>query len=430
MADVAPVAQTFFVDEFIESKYRLEGIVTVVDSFHLLTSLGHSKEAMQQIAFADMILMNKIDLVSNPEDLKSLISKVKSINAAATIYETKHSVVDPRVLLKIGGFNVRRALTVSQDFFKPEQPFEFASTYLLEGGKSYQLVIPAGPDESMKVVIAPVAQSITPSSNNTNNASIVPTEDTDMNGDNDEEKADNNNEASAGKLVEMVNSDIPSAIKSQSESAMQLFSDNREFKNKPSKSNITRSATINNKVSSNGTINIIDKPVFSLLDLTSGDSKYNIEITTSGEYILYTEHQPVEYYKEDNNIKGWRIIEDYSKTIDVNSFYCFKPSHEHDLSVSSVGIEINEPLNEKKLNNWLGKLLREKGNDLYRSKGILWLDGWTRRYVFHAVHMLWNGVADRIWLEDEKKTNQMIFIGKNLNRQELTKGFLDCVQKL
>ena len=112
------------------------------------------------------------------------------------------------------------------------------------------------------------------------------------------------------------------------------------------------------------------------------------------------------------------------------TYYSFKPAHEHDLSVSSVGIELALPLNSRRLDAWIGRLLKEKGNDLYRSKGVLWMDGWKGRYVFHAVHMLWSGKEDEVWKKDEKRMSRVIFIGKNLDRKALTEGFMSCVQTI
>src|SRR6188472_1826627 len=64
LADPAPVAQTFFVDEDVKAKAKLDSVTTVVDAKHVLLRLGDSKEAVEQIAFADQIVLNKADLVS------------------------------------------------------------------------------------------------------------------------------------------------------------------------------------------------------------------------------------------------------------------------------------------------------------------------------------------------------------------------------
>jgi G3E family GTPase len=93
LADPAPVVQTFFVDERIKSEFQLNGVVTVVDSKHIYQQIDHSTEAREQIAFADMVLLNKLDLI-NPEDLQELEYKIKVINGAARIYQTRNSDIE------------------------------------------------------------------------------------------------------------------------------------------------------------------------------------------------------------------------------------------------------------------------------------------------------------------------------------------------
>jgi len=98
LADPAPVVQTFFIDDRIRSEFQLNGVVTVVDSKHVWQQIDHSTEAREQIAFADLVLLNKIDLI-NPEDLQELEYKIRVLNGAARIYQTRNSDVDiPTVL--------------------------------------------------------------------------------------------------------------------------------------------------------------------------------------------------------------------------------------------------------------------------------------------------------------------------------------------
>ena len=83
-------------------------------------------------------------------------------------------------------------------------------------------------------------------------------------------------------------------------------------------------------------------------------------------------------------------------------------------------------LDEKKLNEWLGTLLRTKGQDIFRMKGVLAVKGRDMRFVFQGVHMLMDGRPDRPWGNDPRE-NALIFIGRNLNRQELNEGFKSCL---
>jgi G3E family GTPase len=92
-----------------------------------------------------------------------------------------------------------------------------------------------------------------------------------------------------------------------------------------------------------------------------------------------------------------------------------------------VGIVLDGAIQAKKLNAWLGKLLKEKGEDIFRMKGILHLKGDEQRFVFQGVHMMFDGQPDRRWHPGEERTNKLVFIGKNLNRQELTDGLKACL---
>src|SRR5688572_11424017 len=93
LADPAPVAQTFFVDDEMQHKLRLDGIVTLVDAKHIWQHIDESDEAREQVAFADVILLNKTDLVS-PEELDKLERKIRQLNAQARIHRTRDARID------------------------------------------------------------------------------------------------------------------------------------------------------------------------------------------------------------------------------------------------------------------------------------------------------------------------------------------------
>jgi G3E family GTPase len=115
LAAPAPVAQTFFVDQDVRAKTKLDAIVTVVDAKHLAARLKDSPEAEEQIAFADVILVNKVDLVS-PEELAAVEAKIRSINAYATLHRTRMSEIDLSLILDRGAFDLDRILEIEPDF--------------------------------------------------------------------------------------------------------------------------------------------------------------------------------------------------------------------------------------------------------------------------------------------------------------------------
>lgn len=228
LADPAPVAQTFFVDDEMSSQMRLDAIVTVVDAKHLVTHLddrkadGVENEAVEQLAFADRIVLNKVDLADSDE-LAEVERRIRQINGLAPIVRTTWGKVDLDRILDVGAFDLDRVLVDDPQFLDPDA------------------------------------------------------------------------------------------------------------------------------------------------------------------------------------------------------------EHQHDLTVTSVGIELDGDLDIERLNGWLGTLLREKGVDIFRSKGILSIAGWTDRYVFQGVHMLMDGTTDRAWGLEESRRNRLVFIGRNLDRSQLELGLRACV---
>ncbi|MBI1241649.1 MAG: GTP-binding protein [Nostoc sp. RI_552] len=114
LADPAPVIQTFFVDEDMQNLLSLDAVVTVVDAKHIWQHWD-ADEAQEQIAFADVILLNKTDLVTL-ENLDELEKRIRSINAIAKIYRTQNSQLEMSALLGVQAFDLSRALEIDPDF--------------------------------------------------------------------------------------------------------------------------------------------------------------------------------------------------------------------------------------------------------------------------------------------------------------------------
>ena len=244
MADPGPVAQTFFTDEEVKESFRLDGIVTVVDAKHVGLHFDDMREVREQIGFADVILLNKTDLVT-PAELEKTEARIRKMNPMAKLYRTENAKIDLTKVLNVGGFDLKRALELEPDFLKAS-----------------------------------------------------------------EEEHDHDHEH-------------------------------------------------------------------------------------EGE-----DHHEHEHEEEHD--------------------------HHHDEDVTSVGISSPGDLDEKKLSDWLGTLLRTKGQDIFRMKGVLAVKGREMRFVFQGVHMLMDGRPDRPW-GAEPRRNTLIFIGRNLDRQELNEGFRSCL---
>jgi G3E family GTPase len=349
LADPGPVAQTFFVDDELAEQMALDAIVTVVDARHIWQHLDESPEAKEQIAFADVILLNKTDLAT-PEEIDRLEARLRAMNATARIVRTQEANVEVGSLLNIGAFDLNRALEYKPTFLEAEYPFEAATVYPLAAG-DYDLVLQAGPDPSMDVMLQPLAEATEAALGAIQDAALV--------------------EFTHDAIAELAPGDrlVPA----------------------------TAPAT---------------------LALPAEENRFTLAIPAAGAYVLFTEHGPDEF--------AMRLERD-GRVIEPAVARAYNPGHEHDDEVSSVGITAVGELDSTKLNRWLGQLLRTKGPDIFRMKGVLAIQGQARRFVFQGVHMLFGGQPDRAWAPDEERLNQLVFIGRNLDREALTTGFKACL---
>ena len=153
LADPGPVAQTFFVDDDTRGSFDLDGVITLVDAKHAALHLDDSEEAMAQVAFADVLLINKIDLVDGGA-VEALERRLRSMNAMARIERVRMADAPMEQVLDVGGFDLRRALDIKPSFLEPEYPFEWGGVLRLDGAATFRLR--NGPDPAMSAVLEPV----------------------------------------------------------------------------------------------------------------------------------------------------------------------------------------------------------------------------------------------------------------------------------
>ena len=151
LADPGPVAQTFFMDDEISSEFSLDGIITLVDTFHINQQLGRSDESTEQIAFADVIVLNKTDLVKETE-LDKLEARLRKMNKMAKFIRSEMANIPINSVLDKSAFNLDQALIRRPTFLEPEYPFEWTGIYPTKSGK-YKIIMSEGPDPSMSLVI-------------------------------------------------------------------------------------------------------------------------------------------------------------------------------------------------------------------------------------------------------------------------------------
>jgi G3E family GTPase len=368
LANPAPVAQTFFTDPEMKEQFRLDAIVTLVDAKHILLHLDDSPEAKKQVGFADVIILNKTDLVS-PAELDALEKRLRSINAVAKIHRTANAALPIEKVLNVGGFNLDRAVEVDPQFLEMEYPFEWAGAYDLQPGL-HEIEIghdPADADHAH-----------------------------DHAHDHECGEACGHNHNELDLVVMPVKSLDEKDLAASINAAVLTYSDWEKI------------TLPGETVTTGGQLH--------RLKLKDEYGKFKVSIPAAGKYLIFTAHDvPTHFYLPDGTFTKYV----WDKT--------FRHEHSHDEEVTSVGISVPGDLDGKKLNEWISELLKTKGGDIFRMKGVLCVKGTNKRLVFQGVHMLFDAKFDRPWNADENRTNTLVFIGKNLDRPALTEGFKACL---
>ncbi|HUL54759.1 MAG TPA: CobW family GTP-binding protein [Opitutaceae bacterium] len=389
LADPGPVAQTFFNDPEIRDAYRLDGIVTVVDACHLQQHLDDGRETQQQIAFADVILLNKTDLVA-AADLDRLEARLHRMNTAARIHRTRNCDVAIDRVLDVGGFNLTRATDLDPRFLEPEYPFEWGGVYELAAG-TYEL----------SIGLPAEASGGSPAGDHGHDHGH------DHGGDG-RHFHDSDNELGVALLPlglpagvsfrdqsSAAQAAIAAATSAARDAAVEVFSDEAR-RVRPGES-------------------VAPGTTLQRLMLDAGHGDFPVTITVAGRHMLFTAHDvPTHLRAADQSLV--RYVHDQT----------FRHEHNHDEEVASVGITLRGDLDAKRLNEWIGGLLAKKGQDIFRCKGVLAVRGSEKRLVFQGVHMMFDAKFDQAW-GPAPRTNVFVFIGRNLDRAELVGGFQQCL---
>jgi len=375
LADPGPVAQTFFNDPEMREAYRLDAIVTVVDARHVSQHLDDGLEAKQQVAFADVILLNKTDLLP-AADLDALEARLRRMNAVAKIHRTRDCALPLDRVLGLGGFSLDRALELDAKFLETEYPFEWAGVYELAPG-AYELCIGHHDDDGDHGHSAGQQNE---------------------HGDGDGAHDHHHHHGDANELdvaLLPVKSLEAADLAAARDTAVAVFSD-------------WENAVRPGETVAPGT-------TLQRLKLADGHGDYPVRIATAGRYMLFTAHDvPTHLHAADRSLV--RYVHDQD----------FRHQHRHEEDVSSVGLTLPGELDGKRLNEWIGGLLAKKGQDIFRCKGVLAVRGSDKKLVFQGVHMMFDAKFDQPW-GATPRANLFVFIGRNLNREELVSGFRSCL---
>ena len=352
LADPGPVAQTFFMDDEIRDEFALDGIVTLVDAAHIEQQLGRSDESSEQVAFADVLLLNKSDLVSD-ESLDGLESRLRDMNRMAKIFRSERGNVPVETVLNLSAFDLDQALERRPTFLEPEYPFEWTGVFWLEEGR-YELTLDDGPDPNMSLVVV------------------------------------------ANQSVE------EESLYEGAEWCVRLYAESPQ------------------QISPGDAI-----PVNKHVDLqlqNKGKKVFFIDVEKPMHVGLFTQHTAEEF-----DIKMFsENLAETGECLPALTERTWVAQHEHDDEVTSIAIEREGDVDIQKVNDWLSQLLAERGVDIFRLKGFISIADDPRRFVFQGVHMLLDSQPEREW-GDTPRRNQLVFIGRNLDEEDIRQGFEQCL---
>ena len=372
MADPGPVAQTFFLDDELKNQFSLDAIVTMVDAKHFEQHVDELNEPAEQVAFADLVLLNKTDLV-DPAALERIERRIRGINGTAKILRTQNANAPIDQVLNVGAFDLQRALAVDGSFLEPEYPFEWGGVYQLSPG-DYLLKTAGEHDHS---------------EHDHGHA---------HHGHDHEHAHEEHGHSHKHEDLDVVVLPVPAATAAALEAAIE-----------PAVRAFANAATV---VPCHGTLDAA--PSHSAIDLSHPGADFTLTIASAGAYALFCEHHPLEF---GLHLVGQRPAAERKFA-----------SHHHEDDISSIGISDPRALDAAKLNQWLDYLLKTRGADIFRMKGVLNVKGEDRRQVFHGVHMMFDAQPERPW-GSTPRMNSLVFIGRNLDRAEFEAGFESAVAK-
>jgi G3E family GTPase len=378
MADPGPVAQTFFLDDDLKNQFALDAIVTMVDAKHFEQHVDTLNEPAEQVAFADVVLLNKTDLVE-AEALERIERRIRGINGTAKIFRTRNADVPIGKVLDVGAFDLQRALTVDESFLEPEYPFEWGGVWQLAAGD--YLLKTAGEHDHHAHEHGHEAHG----------------HDHDGHAHDGEAHDGEAHDGHSHQDLDIAVLAVPAATRDALEAAIE-----------PAVRAFAEPATV---VACHGTLAGAGHYA---LDISHPGADFKLTIGKPDAYALFCEHDPSEF--------GLRL-----EPAGPRAERRFA-SHHHEDDIASIGIRDPRPLDPAKLNQWFDYLLKTRGQDIFRMKGVLNVKGDDRRQVFHGVHMMFDAQAERPW-GDAPRVNNLVFIGRDLDRAELEAGFESAVAK-
>jgi len=336
LANPAPIIQTFYQERNVAMSLKLDGILTVVDAKNVLKHIdevpaeGKVNESVEQVSFADRILLNKMDLVTGSE-AQIIKDKIRSINSFAKIIPTTQSKVDLSKILNIRAFSLEKLLEKDSEFLKQDESESEHSEHTC--------------DES--------------------DCSHHDGSDHHHHKDHMEHKHGEEGHDHA-----------------KDEKAKEHKHHHKHEKQEKEKEK---------------------------------DSHHNHDINEAGEVAAHgKDEKPKKKHKHKHKHKR------KSKKNRTQAL-------QHSSGVSSLGFEREGEVDEERFQQFMSNVIRNFGANIYRAKGIINISGNPNKLVFHGVHELFDTNNETPWGKDDKKTNKLVFIGKDLKKDILQTGFGFCL---
>ena len=363
MADPGPVAQTFFIDEDVRDDFFLDGIVTLVDAKHVTERLADTREAREQIAFADLLVLNKCDLVE-PRELEEVETRLRRMNAMARILRCERGNVPVATVLDVGGFDLDRALATKPAFLEAEYPFEWAATFEATGDA--------------------VTVAFDPSHARHEHAEHDHGHDHGHGHGHGHDHAHHHHHGHSDvrAIVLPLESGSADPLVTTAREALVRFHD----------------AAVEPPV--------VGQPFSVHLH---GREERTLALAARGTYAIFTEPCGDEMGLE---------LAAGTERLTLTGARHFRHEHSHAEEVSSMAIAQDGNLDREAFEGWLGGFLREHGPNLYRLKGVFAFAGVDERVVLQAVHMVTDSGSLGPWGSAPRRT-ELVLIGKDLPRAEI-----------
>lgn len=397
LADPGPVAQTFFIDDDLRDHFQLDAIVTLVDAKHAERHLEEVRAASEQIAFADVVLLNKTDLVSE-QDLARVEQRIRSINRTAKVFRTEAAKLPIERVLDVGAFDLDRALAVDKGFLEPEYQFEWAGVYEFAAGKVQIRTGAEGAHEHHH-------DHAHGHGEHSHGAHA---------GEHSAHEHDAHEHGSPEHGAQHAEGHLVHGHLHHSGLNITFFrvsAANADELNKQIEPALRAFAETPIDVPCGGQLEM-GANLFRL-EVGHEGAEFTLVVNEPGAYAVFCEHVPAEFALR---FEGRKAAAERQ----------FASHHHHDDEITSIGISDPRLLDGRKVDEWLNYLMQSQGQDIFRMKGVLNLKDEDRRFVFHGVHMMFDGKLERPW-GNTPRHNSLVFIGRKLDRKEIEAGFESCV---